>query len=268
MPADGAEMGTVTKALSLLELFDRHRPLIGLSELARLSGMNKATVHRMLTELQAMGYVEQTGTAREYRIGPAVLRLASLREATFPTRDVALPVLRRLADATGETAHAALLQGRRLAMLAYAYSSRHGTRVMMDDAEILPLHATASGLAVLAYSGDAFADAVLADPLPRFTARTVTDPDAIRRTIARVRATGMAEGVGGFESDVHSYAVPLFDRSADCIGALAVAAPVARMTDALAAAMRAELAAAGRELTDLWGGIAPAGTGQAFSDAG
>ncbi|MDZ4137053.1 MAG: helix-turn-helix domain-containing protein, partial [Paracoccaceae bacterium] len=49
------QMGTVSKALVLLGVFTRQRPLVGLSDFARLSGMNKATCHRMLTELTEFG---------------------------------------------------------------------------------------------------------------------------------------------------------------------------------------------------------------------
>ena len=98
-------MGTVGKALDLLDLFTRQRAQVGLSEIARLSGLNKATCHRLLTEMESRGLVEQIGAAREYRLGPAVLRLAALRESAVPTRDAAMPVLQRLARATGETAH-------------------------------------------------------------------------------------------------------------------------------------------------------------------
>ena len=75
-------MGTVSKALDLLNLFNRAQPLIGLSDLSRLAGVNKATCYRLMSELQAHGLVEQVGSGREYRLGPAVLRLAALREAS------------------------------------------------------------------------------------------------------------------------------------------------------------------------------------------
>ena len=91
-------MGTVTKALELLDLFTREQPLIGLSDLARQSGQNKATCFRMMTEMQALGLVEQTGPSKAYRLGPAVLRLAALREAAVPTRDAAMPVVQNLAN--------------------------------------------------------------------------------------------------------------------------------------------------------------------------
>ena len=73
--------------------------------------MNKATTHRLLGELAAHGFVEQVGSGREYRLGPAVLRLAALREAAVPMRELAQTVLAELAAATGETAHMSLLQG-------------------------------------------------------------------------------------------------------------------------------------------------------------
>ena len=57
-------MGTVGKALGLLDLFTRAQPQLGLSQLARASGVNKATCHRLMTELESRGLVEQTGPAR------------------------------------------------------------------------------------------------------------------------------------------------------------------------------------------------------------
>ena len=127
-------MGTVTKALSLLAFFNHERAEIGLSEFTRLSGMNKATVYRMLTELLNQGFVEQTGHDRAYRLGPEVLRLAALREAAVPMLTVSRGILDQVSDQTGETAHVSLRQGDRLTSLAYVYSPRHATKVTMDDA--------------------------------------------------------------------------------------------------------------------------------------
>lgn len=251
-------MSTVTKALSLLQHFSRARPLIGLSDMARLSGLNKATAHRMLTELQAAGFVEHAGAGREYRLGPALIRLAALREQAVPLRDVAADVLRALSDSTQETAHFSILQGDLLVATAYAYSPVYGTRVTMEDAQELMLHATSSGLAVLAFGPEDMVARILSGPLPARTPQTVTDPAAIRTALARVRAQGVAESVSGFEMDVHSHAVPIFDAKGLALGALAVAAPVARMNAATAETVRAAVHAAGQSLTRRLGGFPPA----------
>lgn len=250
-------MGTVSKALSLLDLFDRSRPRIGLSEMTRLSGMNKATVHRLLTELTKHGYVEQVGSGREYQLGPVYLRLAALREAAVPTRELSQHVLRKLSDATHETAHMSSVQGDRLITLAYAYSAAHGTRVMMEDAEILTFHGTSSGLAVLAYASEEWVNHLLEGPLPARTEDTVTDPQKIREMLQRTRETGIAEYIGGFEKDVHSHACPIFDANHAAVGAISVAAPVSRITPELTQIICCEVKRHALELTRLVGGFPP-----------
>jgi DNA-binding IclR family transcriptional regulator len=239
-------MGTVGKALDLLDLFTRAEPQLGLSQLARASGLNKATCHRLLTELESRGLLEQVGPAREYRLGPAVLRLSALREAAVPTREAAMPVLRRLAESTGETAHLSHLVAGRLQTLAFAYAARGGVKVMMEDADFLPFHATASGAAVLAF---------LAAPGPVIAA--APDPAALAARVAATRESGYAETLSTFEKDVHSFAVPLFDASGTCSGALAIAAAAPRMTPALHIAVTRDLTRAGADLTGLWGGQVP-----------
>lgn len=250
-------MGTVSKALSLLSFFGQTRRAIGLSDMARLSGLNKATAYRMLSELQEQGFVEQVGTDRSYRLGPEVLRLAALRELAVPMLSVSRVMLQRLCEATGETAHVSLMQGTKLNALAHAYSTRHATRVMMDDDYILPFHATASGLAVLAFAPEDLRSAVLAAPLARFTDRTVTDPGRLRALLQAVRTSGIAESVSGLEADVHAHAAPIFGTADTPIGAIAVAAPVSRMSAGQKRLIETELRAAARELTLRTGGFWP-----------
>ncbi len=251
-------MGTVAKALSLLDLFSHARAEIGLSDIARLSGMNKATVYRLLSELQQQGFVEQTGAERAYRLGPEVLRLAALREVAVPLLTVSQEILDRLCAETGETAHMSLVRGERLNALAYRYSPAHATRVMMEDAEVLSFHATSSGLAVLAFADPEFTEAILSRPLHAHTPRTMTDPDAVRDALQEVRQTGIAESVGGFEAEVHSHAAPVFGADRTPVGALAVAAPVARITGRSRALIRERVKRGANDLTRRIGGFAPA----------
>lgn len=252
-------MGTVSKALSLLTLFTQSRPEIGLSDVTRLSGLNKATAYRLLGELQARGFVEQVGNDRAYRLGPEILRLAALREAAVPLLSVAREVLDRLSTATGETAHMSRVIGHQLNTLTYAYGTRHGTQVRMEDAEVLSFHATSSGLAVLGFAPTDFVDDILSRPLTAHTSQTQTDPTHIRAALTKVRAQGIAESIGGFEADVHSHAIPVFGPDANPIGALAIATPVSRMTRPLRILIRSELRQGAQDLTQRIGGFFPAG---------
>lgn len=250
-------MGTVAKALELLDHFTRSHPRIGLSDLARLAELNKATCYRLASALCDHGLLEQLGDSREYRLGPGLLRLAALREAHVPTREAAMPILTRLALETGETAHLSILLRGQLRPLAHAYSPAHVTKVTMDDTDDLPLHATSSGLAVLAFGPPELRDSVLASPLSRLTNTTLTSPADLSARLAEAKASGIAESKGSFAAEVHSMAAPLFNSAGLCCGALAVAALSSRMGEPERAQIRSSLQRAAGEITTLWGGNLP-----------
>jgi IclR family acetate operon transcriptional repressor len=250
-------MGTITKALEMLNLFSRTKPEIGLGEFVRLTGRDKATVHRHLVELERNGFLEQHPATRAYRIGPAILRLSSVREATHPVRKLLRPIVDRLADEVGELAHASLLQGDQLSPIFHADPRRHGTQVHFDEAEMLPLHATSSGLAVLAFSSPAFANRILSGALPPFTEKTISDPARLKRILEDIRSTGIGMAEQTFDQEVASEGAPIFDASGKPVGALAVAVPMVRASDEKMAAIRSALLAAAQVATTSLGGVFP-----------
>ncbi|MDQ2066526.1 IclR family transcriptional regulator [Xinfangfangia sp. CPCC 101601] len=252
-------MGTVSKALELLDLFTQRQPQLGLSQIAREAGLNKATCHRLLQEMEGAGFVEQTGPAREYRLGPAVLRLAALREAAVPTQAAAMPALRSLAEVTGETAHLSRLVAGRLQTIGFAYGTQHSMMVRMEDADFLPFHATASGMVVLAFQPDSLAAQLLGAALPQLTQSTATDPAAFLSRLPAIRARGHAETESTFEPEVHGLALPLFDANSACLGSIAVATPAARMGPDQRQKTLAALVKAAAEITRAWGGQLPPG---------
>ncbi len=258
--ARGGAMRTVDKALYLLDFFDDKRPEIGLSELARLSEMDKATTHRMLGALARAGMVEQQPVTRLYRLGATVLRLARIREATFPATTLLQPILEDLAAETGETAHASLLAGHSLANIGVAESPR-SNRVFVEPGLKLPFHATASGTAFLAFCDPDFVEQVLSGPLASVTAQTLTDPAVLRETIQTARRNGHAHVDQGFEAEVYGIAAPLFGRRGEPVGAISVATPSHRMTGDLSRTIAGAVMAASVRASRAMGGEAPAAYG-------
>jgi len=258
-------MTSTSKALELLEFFTLEHPEIGLSELKRMARRDKATTFRQLSALQSAGLVEQNPTTRAYRIGPAVLRLAFLRERTIPRRRAATEALVHLAEATGQTAHASLLSGDTLRTIAVQESSRHSARVVINEA-VLPLHATASGLVVLAFGDAALMDVAMGELYP-FTETTLTDGAALSRAVSQTRFDGIGTSRQTFEDGVHGMAAPLFDESGHVAGAIAVATLAPRMTTGLATTIRAELIAAARQISTEWGGQTPPALAAAWANA-
>lgn len=247
---------TVAKALALLDHFSEETPEIGLSDLARRSGLDKATVHRMLGVMVDAGLVEQRSDSRLYRLGAGILRLARVRENAFPVTDILQPVLEALVDETGETAHASLISGRALATVGLRESPK-SSRVSLVAGEVLPFHGTASGLATLAFAGDDLLRKTLARPLEAKTGTTITDPDVLRQHVDQARQAGYAVSDQTYEDDVFGIAAPIFDPSGQACGAIAVATPSHRITDdhkrqTIAAVLRAAAA-----VTSGLGGLQP-----------
>lgn len=249
-------MRTVEKALRLLEFFDSQRPDVGLSDLARLSGLDKATVLRMLSDMAATGLVEQDPQSRHWRLGAGILRLARLREAAFPVTRVLTPILEHLAEVTGETAHASLLTGRDLGTVGVVESTRT-TRVHLEPGLVLPLHATASGIVFTAFARPEVRAQVLARPLSSLTQATPTQPQALASLIHDAQTRGYAIADQTFESEVYGIAVPLFGPDGFAIGALAIASPSSRVSPHHQAAIVAALAPAARQATLGMGGRCP-----------
>jgi len=250
-------VGTITKALNLLNYFSVTQPEIGLSEFRKLTGQDKATIYRHLCELESNGFLGQDRQTRLYHLGPAILRLANVREKTFPARDAVAPIVDAISDALGELVHVSVLQGTCLSPLYHADIHIRGTRVYFDEGEMLPLHATASGLAMLAFAPTALLEEVITAPIQKFTENTILDPNTLRMAVEETRKRRFSISDESFEREVCSMATPIFDKDQCAFGTLAVALPAGRATDEKRAAIVAALIKGGEDVSQAFGGALP-----------
>lgn len=247
---------TVLKALSLLDFFNERRPAIGLSEFAKLSGNNKASTLRFLTALQSKGFVEQDDSTKSYRVGPAFLRFAQLREAIVPLGEAVQQVLGDLSAATQETAHASVIAGESLANIGTVESKR-ANRISIEPGEAIPFHATASGLAFLAFAPAQFVETALSRNLTAHASETETDSGKLRAELKAIRARGVAKTSSSYEDGATGIAAPYFGPDGKVSGAVAVAMPTTRATDESEDLMTRHVRIAARRLTELHGGQYP-----------
>lgn len=223
-------MGTVSKALELLDILGRANAPSGLTNVAREAGFDKATARRLLLELAAHGFVEQDQDTRDYALGPALQMLGKTREDRFPLFRTIQPIVRALSEETGETVHAAEYCAGVLVSICIEQSSK-AIRVSIDHGQKLPLHATASGIAFLAASQDAFVETVARKPLERFTANTPVKPTALLSAVREAATRGYSISDQYLEDDVHSVAAAIRGANGKPIGTLAIAVPTQRMTE-------------------------------------
>ncbi|MEM7190820.1 MAG: IclR family transcriptional regulator [Pseudomonadota bacterium] len=248
-------MSVVAKALELLNLFSASCPEMGLSQICRTVGRDKATTYRHLAALQNAGFIEQNPTTKAYRIGPAVLHLAQLREDSVPRQAGAQDALAELSDETGETAHVSVLSGTTLHTLAECESTRHSIRAVIDI-KTLPLHATASGICAVAF-GPADLLQAATDNLVPYTPHTPATKAGLIDLVEAARKTGFGSSDRGLEDNIHGLAAPVFDQNYRLAGSVAVASVANRTAPGAIISIKQGLVKASRKISHNWGGRVP-----------
>ncbi|WP_431920024.1 IclR family transcriptional regulator [Micromonospora wenchangensis] len=199
---------TVTsRVLALLDAFSPASPALTLSELARRAGLPLSTVHRRVAELLAWGALER-GEDGRYRIGLRLWEVGSLAPRGLGLREVALPVMEDLYEVTHENVQLAVRQGLELVFIE-RIAGRRAVPVRTRVGGRFALHATGVGLVLLAHAPTEVQERVLAAPLERYTALTVTDPGRLRRCLAEVRRVGYAVSDRQVTMDALSVAAPV-----------------------------------------------------------
>lgn len=255
-PKPNKVMKSVDRALGVLRYFTVAEPELGLAEITRRTGLDKATVHRILTALSRNGLLEQISVSKKYRLGAEALRLARVREASIPISAIITPVLNHLAAEAGETAHATLGSGDGMLCIGISEPQR-ATRVHVDPSAMLPFYASASGQAYSAYvDAERLKDILEVNQYEVFTNATPKDERDFLRRIETARQNGFAVAHGTFEEDTVGVAAPFFDAGGKAIGAVAVAGLSARMDGEALARTGAMVCAAAKEVTRQLGGTA------------
>src|SRR5947209_2024287 len=192
---------SVERAVSVLKLFGEAESELGVTELARRLKLHKSTVSRLLSTLEAGGFVQQDPHSGRYRLGLQLATLAGLALTQYELRDVARPWLRELANVSGETTTLSVLDGHEAVNIDQALGP-NPVKHLGWIGRRLPLHCTAAGRPLLAYVPAAFLDRLLSRPLARFTPQTITNPIILRRELDRVRQLGYAVAQEEYEAEL------------------------------------------------------------------
>jgi IclR family transcriptional regulator, acetate operon repressor len=229
-PRNRGPRDPVTRAFAvLLWMADAPGSSWGLREIAKSVGMPPSTLHRVLAHLQEGGLVQQDAETDRYSLGLGFLRLTWKVADRHPVREVALPWMQQLVDATGETALLALYDPVRQEMLlAATIDSPHPIRQMRQVAEWLPVTAGATGRAILAFLPEAERRAILARPLIAMTTRTIIDPDLLPPVLERVRRQGYAVSKGERTPGAVGIAAPIHGTGGRVVGSVGITLPEQR----------------------------------------
>lgn len=190
----------VDRAAELLKAVAHSRQPLSVGELATLTGLNRSTAWRLLATLDRHGLVERDPATQRYSVGHAVLQIAAAGDHDALVRR-ARPVLQQLAIRTGETANLAV--------------AKRFTLVYVDQVEApnvmspnwlgrsVPLHATSSGKAFLAWLPREEREALTPARLKRFTDTTITSRRELEEELDAVRRDGYSICAGELEETLY-----------------------------------------------------------------
>lgn len=233
-PTPNYQVRSVQRALTLLRTFLPHDGELSAAELSKETGLDPSTVFRLMVTLEAQGFVEVNHATAKYRPGVVLLELGSRFIKNNDIRYRSIGHLERLRNAFGETVHLTILDGNEVVYLEKLaglhpigfMSSRVGDRN--------PAHCTGVGKALLAYlSDEQIAQRYPDRRLKRYTDQTITDLEALRAELGRVRSRGYAIDLEEHEVGVKCVAAPTFDHK-EIAAAVSVSGPVDRMDDHIA----------------------------------
>jgi len=205
---------TGDQMLNVLAAIARQGP-VTTTEVATHLGINRTVAHRLIATLHRRAFLRRQGNA--YVVGPMVVRLA--RSVEPDLREVAMPVMARLADEVEETVVLHSIDGIDAVVTDQVVSERHVLRVQHQPGSRHRLGVGASGRALLAFQPDHLLERAL---------RTLDDPAAVRRQLQQVRRDGYATSGNELQAGVHGTAAPILGPDGFARASVALLAPVDR----------------------------------------
>lgn len=153
VPVQGAQV--VSRIAGLLRLVGRSADGMSLADLVRGSGLTRPTVHRLLSSLASEGLLDHDAASGNWVLGPEILLMGSVASARFPLEDIARPSLRRLAEATGESAFFSIRRGAETVCLLREEGSFPVRSFVLHEGVRFPLGVASAGTAIMAFLPEA-----------------------------------------------------------------------------------------------------------------
>ena len=207
-PRTRPNVKSVDRAVLILTTLCEHPFAMGVTELAAHLKLSTTSVHRMLTTLLAVGWVEQNTRTSRYRLGTRLLGIGAAGLITHPIVQHGKHFLARLSELTGFDAYLSTLVGGRVVYLARTPGER-GFGSEFEAGVSMPAHALADGKLLLAYATMAERELVYKAGMQSYTPKTISDSSAMERELADIVAQGYSFDRGERFADVRGMAVPI-----------------------------------------------------------
>lgn len=245
-------VGVLQKAITIIEALEDVQEGIGLKEIAEKTSINKTTCYRILQTLLLDNMVESGEKNGTYRLGMRMLELGAAVQRRINLRQIALPVLTRLTNTTGETSFLCLNTEDRAVCLE-RIEGKNVQVLAMRVGDSWPLYQGAAPRAILAYKNDHYINELLYNAVfEEKTSNTPMNVEAYWNFITEARERGYTTSREDVTLGVASIGAPIFDYDGKVIAAISISSTVHRIYPKEESVAQ-ELKAAALEISQLMG---------------
>ncbi len=241
LPKEFVMIGSVLKAIEIMQQFTPDQPLISLADLSTRLNYPKTTIHTILKTLEFKGFVERGGNGM-YSLGTAIIPMTQSVRVNVQLRDRAAPLLRELGEFCGESIYLTVQNG---PFCLYIYAIESPDRLMARTAvgDTMPMHCTSVGKAILAFLPEDKVQEILAQSgLPAYNEHTITGMEALREELHTTRKRGFAIDNSEHEEGVFCLGAPIFNEQGEPFASCSISGTdseiISRKLDAFSAGIR------------------------------
>ena len=236
---------SVVRAIRLLKLFGGEQAAWSLNELVLATGLNRTTVFRLLRALENEGLLERSGENGLYSLGTEMVALGGRAMLHNNLRQVASPLLEDLVAKTGErtTLEQPVINadGSYAMLVLVEIQGKHLISINQFIGSRLPMNATSTGKALLAFMDKEERDLILQQKFTTLTETTITDQEQLCIELPKIRKRGFAMAMGELEVGLMAAGTPIRNHSGEAVAAISIEGPDTRID-------RAQLHRLGKQL--------------------
>lgn len=216
------------KAMEVLECFSAKQPELGVTEIARMTGMHKSSVHNILCTFEQMGYVSKNEETNRYYLGFKLVSFSYIVTNHLGLNRLMMPYLKKIANTIHEIVYLGIPAGNEVLYIDSCADDNHLlTRNILG--ERAPMYCTGLGKVMLAHHEAPFS--LLPEAMESYTENTITDKDVLLAELALIKARGYAVDNMEHEFGVRCVAMPVFGADEQLRCAVSVSGPSLRFSD-------------------------------------
>lgn len=220
---------SISRGFKLLSIVCKSTKPLSLSELSKESNLSLSTIQRLSYTLQHLGLLDRDPRTKKYKLGPEMITLSFVVINNLTLKKVAYPHMKQLSEKINEVVALAVLSGTQVIIIG-SIKTQRVLNVSTSGGESIPIHATASGKAMMAFLPEPNVEILLSMlSFEKITNNTITSLKTFKAQLTEVRKRGFASAINESNSGLGALAAPIRGNDGEVIAALTVLVPTARV---------------------------------------